>query len=467
MRSFLIIGSVLAGLTTAISCAGAPPGPRNVILFLGDGMGVATVTAARIYAGQLAGGSGEDHQLSFEAFRHLALVKTYNIDRQVPDSAGTMSAIVTGQPGRYGVLSIASAVSRGDCAGASGREIPTLLEQAEQRGFRTGIVTTTRVTHATPAALYAHSPDRAWESDGLLPGAATAAGCRDIARQLAEFSHGDGIDLVLAGGRQSFIPLSESDPEYPGQRGRRLDGRNLIAEWLSAGPGRQFVWNATQLESVPASATAPVLGLFEPDHMHYELDRQSSAGGEPDIVEMTDYAIRKLKNPEQGFFLMVEGGRIDHAHHNNNAARALMETVMLERAVARALELTDPNNTLIVVTADHGHTLSISGYPSRGNPILGTVNPVENGLVPEPLRRPYTTLGYINGPGYQALIPDLSAVDTTDPGHRQFAGWPRPSEAHSGEDVVAYAHGQGAERLHGVIEQKLLYGVLAAALFGE
>ena len=164
---------------------------------------------------------------------------------------------------------------------------------------------------------------------------------------------------------------------------------------------------------------------------------------------------------------MVEGGRIDHAHHGTNAARALMETVMMDRAVARAMELTDPDNTLILVTADHSHTMTISGYPPRGNPILGKVPLEVASDVQEIFQRPYTTLAYSNGPGYQADIPDLTGVDTTDPDYRQYAGWPLPSETHGGEDVAAYAYGLGAERLRGVIEQRRIYDVLANALFGE
>ena len=114
MRKLLALGilSVLLGHTGLK--AGEIPEKRNVILFLGDGMSIATITAARIHAGQLAGGSGEEHQLSFEAFPNVALVKTYAVDRQVPDSAGTMSAIVTGQPGSFGVLGIAPGATSGD-----------------------------------------------------------------------------------------------------------------------------------------------------------------------------------------------------------------------------------------------------------------------------------------------------------------------------------------------------------------
>src|SRR5690606_31816214 len=127
-------------------------------------------------------------------------------------------------------------------------------------------------------------------------------------------------------------------------------------------PGGAFVWNTAQLR---AAMDAPaVLGLFEHDHMQYEHDRDRSDGGEPDLEEMTRFAIRKLSaaSPD-GFVLLVEGGRIDHANHEGNAYRALDETTAMSRAVQAAAEMTSEDDTLIVVTADHSHTLGFVGYP--------------------------------------------------------------------------------------------------------
>ncbi len=125
---------------------------QNVILFLGDGMGITTVTAARILEGQLRGETGEENWLSFERLPHTALIKTYNTNQQTPDSAGTMTAIVTGVKTRSGVLSVGESVQRGDHEATRGQVLTTIVEQAEQRGLSTGVVTTTPVTHATPAA---------------------------------------------------------------------------------------------------------------------------------------------------------------------------------------------------------------------------------------------------------------------------------------------------------------------------
>ncbi len=498
----------LFSLFAAVATAQAASGKRNVILFVGDGMGVSTVTAARIFAGQQAGGAGEEHSLSFERFPHLALVKTYAVDRQVADSASTMTAIITGEKTRAKVLSVSREVERGDCAAvlkqpqanpppasadaqtadadarAKGSRMPrsqaggnfadrssqapnileTLLEQAERAGFATGFVTTTSVTHATPAATYAHSADRDWEDDAFMPAEALQAGCRDIARQLAEFDIGDGIEIMLGGGRRHFFGIRQQDPEYPDRSGGRVDGRDLVSEWLRGGKGRAYVWNLEQLKALDGGA-AQVLGLFEPEHMQFEADR--SAADEPSLAAMTEFAIKRLQRGGRGFFLLVEAGRIDQAHHFNNAYRALVDVTALDAAVARAEVMTDPADTLILVTADHSHTLTISGYPRRGNPILGKVETAPGQLATDLHGRPYTTLGYANGPGWRESLPDLTEVDTEAPNYMQLGTYPLTLETHGGEDVAAYAKGLNAAALHGVIEQNLLYDLMFQALFGR
>ncbi len=470
MRSIKGFGLVLA--LAAAGCAVAPGAPedaaapqkRNVILFLGDGMGISTITAARIFAGQQQGAPGEEHALAFEVFPHVALVKTYNVDAQVPDSAGTMSAIVTGEKTRIGHISVASAAPHGDCEAGLANELPTVLELAEAQGLATGVISTARFTHATPAATYAHVPDRDWESDAQLSAAARESGCRDIARQFVEFAHGDGIEVAFGGGRAPFLPADVADPEHPGVTGVRSDGRNLIEEWRRGGADRTYVWNREQFDALSPAAPGPVFGLFEPSHMQFEADRPNDPAGEPSLAEMTEFAIEKLAADPDGFFLMVEGGRIDHAHHGGNAYRALADTVALSDAVATALRLTDAAETLILVTADHSHTMTMSGYPRRGNPILGNVETPLGELATDLEGRPYTTLGYANGPGYRDDLAELAEVDPLAPDYRQVAAYPLASETHGGEDVAAYATGPGSEAVHGVMEQNRLFHVMKQVL---
>lgn len=468
-----------------------PASARNVILFVGDGMSLATVAAARIRQGQLEGGSGEENYLSFERFPHVALAKTYNTNAQVPDSAGTATAMLSGVKTQIGVVGVDESVRRGDCTSTAGSSVPTLLEHAEDAGLATGVVTTTRITHATPAAAYAHIADRGWES---LP----TADCPGIAAQLVAFAHGDGPEVVLGGGRANFLPINSADPEYPDRSGRRDDGRDLVAEWQQRhGEGAAYVWNQRQLDQLDLARTTHILGLFEPSHMQYETDRKDDGAGEPSLADMVSTAIRMLQKSDQGFFLLVEGGRIDHAHHAGNAYRALHDTIAMSDAVAAARRLTRSNDTLIVVTADHGHVIEFAGYPHRGNPILGKVIGVgPDGNRSEDYSRdssgkPYTTLVYGNGPGHVAPSdtqpggvkkhphysssydattggrPDLTDVDTAHPDYLQESAVPMNYETHSGTDVAIYADGPGAWLFRGVHEQHYIYHVMAYALFGR
>lgn len=450
--------------------ASLDPAPaRNVILFIGDGMSLATVTAARILEGQLRGQSGEENLLYFETFPHTAFAKTYNTDQQTPDSAGTMTAMATGVKTFAGGIAIDGAGRRSDCEAARGRERVSLIELAAHAGLGTGIVTTTRITHATPAALYAKNPERYWEVDSGLAPAAADAGCRDMARQLVEFdTGGHGLDVVLGGGRAAFQTAGESDPEYPDRPGLRRD-ESLLQQWRNRFPEGTYLWNREQFDSLDVAAVGPVLGLFEPDHMRYEHDRADDPAGEPSLAEMTRFAIRRLSAREKGYFLMVEGGRIDHAHHANNAYRALTDTIAFADAVRAAVELADPNNTLIVVTADHGHALAFGGYGVRGADILGLARSAADRRQGKEFSedsegKPYTVLSYINGPGFRAgKRPDYREANPADPDFRQEALVGRRSSSHGGEDVPVYARGPGAEVLHGVIEQHVIFHALAQA----
>jgi alkaline phosphatase len=465
---------------------------KNVILFVGDGMSLTTVAAARILEGQRQGAPGEENALGWEMFPATALSKTYNTDAQTPDSAGTMSAMATGAKTRSGVLSIGQQPLLGDCAGALKVPLLTLWELAASGGLGTGVVTTTRVTHATPAATFSHSAHRGWEDDSDLPAADAATGCIDIARQMIESPFGTGPDVLMGGGRSRFMPATQHDPEYPDKLGRRRDGRDLIAAWQQRHPGGSYVWNAGQLAQAPANQ--PLLALFEPDHMRFEHDRHTDVAGEPSLAEMTRAAITRLRGHPNGYVLLVEGGRIDHAHHFGNAYRALTDTIALSDAVKVADSLTSADDTLILVTADHSHTLSFGGYPLRGNPILGKVRgssgegDAEGDFARDALGLPYTALNYANGPGYVGASamqpegpkhyphdpggalparrgrPDLGKVDTTHPDYLQEAIAPFANESHGGDDVGIWARGPGSGAVRGTIEQNTIYHLMLQAM---
>ncbi|MCO7223926.1 alkaline phosphatase [Pleionea sp. CnH1-48] len=464
---------------------------KNVILFVGDGMGVSTVTAARILEGQNNNLSGEEYQLSFDKFPFAGLSKTYNVDAQTPDSAGTMTAMVSGVKTDVGVIGVDEDIVRGDCSTVAGNELVTALELAEIAGMSTGIVSTARITHATPASNYAKSADRNWEDVSDMPEAAVTAGCKDIADQLVNFEEElekrfaginvDGIEVVMGGGRRHFLPKDvsfNSSDAVSSVEGDRTDGRDLTAEWKAKYPAGTYVYDQAGFNTIDTETTNNLFGLFNESHMQYEADRQNDVAGEPSLTEMTEKAIQVLDNNDKGFFLTVESGRIDHGHHAGSAYGALTDTIEFHKAIAKAAEMTNLEDTLIIVTADHSHVFTIAGYPKRGNPILGKVVGIgseEPSLASDGM--PYTTLGYTNGRGHMNLGAetnadkgygedinagrmDISMIDTTTPGYHQEALVPKSSETHAGEDVGIYAQGPGAHLVTGTNEQNMIFHIM-------
>jgi alkaline phosphatase len=486
------IDSGKASLDKADRIANNKKKAKNVILFIGDGMGISTVAASRIFEGQSQPGNrgGEEHSLSFEKFPHVALSKTYQVNQQTSDSAPTMSSMMTGVKTNDGELSVGANVKRGELSGKviDDNKTMTLLEQAEERGMSTGIISTARITHATPAACYAHISNRDWEADSKLPAGSSV---NDIAYQLVNFHKtnlkSDGLEVALGGGRSYFMPDTMADPEDTTKKGLRKDG-DLTAQWTSQYKNADFVFDRSGWDKIDPAKTDHLLGLFESsNHMEYEADRLKDTGGEPSLTEMTEKAIQILKKNPKGYFLMVEAGRIDHAHHSGNAYRALTDTVELSNAVQKAVDMTDSaaNDTLIVVSADHSHTFTIAGYPQRGNPILGLVT--SPGKATPDLAadgKPYATLSYANGGGYRTARPTLTAsssilpvtpaagqadvniLDTMNPNFIQEATVPTGfgSETHAAEDVAIYAKGPRAYLFQGTQEQSYIYQVMAKAL---
>ena len=468
---------------------------KNVILFVGDGMGISTLTAARILQGQQAGESGEEGYLSFEKFPFSALVKTYNVDAQTPDSAGTMTAMMSGLKSDAGVIGVNENIERGNCASVEGNEVVTLLELAEIRGLSTGVISTARITHATPAATYAKSAERNWEDISDMPSEAVALGCKDIASQLVNFEQNlekryqgvdvDGIEVMFGGGRRHFLPKDiafNSTDAMSEVEGDRTDNIDLTAQWQISYPQGQYIIDQTGFDSLDTANTSQVLGLFNESHMQYEADRANDIAGEPSLTEMTSKALDILDNNDKGYFLTVESGRIDHGHHAGSAYNALSDTIEFANAVQAAIDNTNPEETLILVTADHSHVFTIAGYPKRGNPILGkvvSVGETEATLAKDGM--PYTTVGYTNGLGHRNLIGetnadkgyeedantgriDLTMIDTADSGFHQEANIPLGSETHAGEDISLHAMGPSAHLVQGNIEQSVIFHIINKAL---
>ncbi|XP_068097788.1 LOW QUALITY PROTEIN: alkaline phosphatase, tissue-nonspecific isozyme [Hyperolius riggenbachi] len=426
-------------------------------------MGVPTITATRILKGQLAGKPGEETVLEMDKFPYVALSKTYNTNAQVPDSAGTATAYLCGVKANEGTVGVNAASVRNQCNTTKGNEVDSILKWAKDSGKSVGVVTTTRVNHATPSASYAHSVNRDWYSDNEMPKEAVEQGCKDIAWQLMH--NIPDIEVIMGGGRKYMFPKNTPDIEYPNDEranATRLDGLNLTKIWLEKKPANKkahYVWNRDQLTSLKPQDVDYVLGLFEPSDMLYELERNKTM--DPSLPEMVKVAINILKKNPKGFFLLVEGGRIDHGHHEGKAKQALHEAIQMDIAIGLAGEMTSTDDTLTVVTADHSHVFTFGGYTHRGNSIFGlapTLSDID--------QKPFTAILYGNGPGYKLVNSSRENVSTVDFTHNSYlaqSAVPLRQETHGGEDVAIFAKGPMAHLLHGVHEQNYIPHVMGYA----
>jgi alkaline phosphatase len=274
----------------------AQQAPRRVILFIGDGTGVGAWTAARVSADALA----------VARLPVAGLVDTREASGKITDSAASATALATGVQTFNGAISV----------GPDSQPVTTVLERAESRGMATGLVATSSLTHATPAAFAAHVPDRDRQFE--------------IARQLA----GQGIEVLLGGGRRWFDPAT------------RPDSADLLGGLRRRST---FVESAAALQNLALDSVKCLVGLFAADGMPPAAERT------PTLTEMTLAALAVLDEDPDGFFLMVEGSQPDwRAHDNRPLTTVAAEVLDLDRAVAAAIDYSARHpETLIVVTADH------------------------------------------------------------------------------------------------------------------
>jgi len=298
IRALVLIALLAAAV---VGCAhvplrqGAPP--TNIILMIGDGMGVSHVTAAKIEGGSL----------NMERLPVGGFVTTHADGSLVTDSAASGTAFATGEKTYNGAISVSS----------SHEPLATVLERAEERGMATGLVVTCSVTHATPAVFAAHVGDRSMDSA--------------IAKQMAS----SGVDVLFGGGRSFFLPKEQS--------GARDDREDLLKALRRRMPVALSASEFRKLGEVDAAAA-----LLASEHPPPVGTR------DPPLSELTEKALEILSRDEDGFFLMVEGSQIDWAGHENDHEWLVAETLDFDRAVGIVMDFAEEHGrTLVIVTADH------------------------------------------------------------------------------------------------------------------
>eukprot|EP00090_Calanus_glacialis_P026917 TRINITY_DN42321_c0_g1_i1.p1 TRINITY_DN42321_c0_g1~~TRINITY_DN42321_c0_g1_i1.p1 ORF type:complete len:552 (-),score=154.93 TRINITY_DN42321_c0_g1_i1:143-1798(-) len=460
---------------------------KNIILFIGDGMSLATVTAARVYKGQQA--EGKSAQLSWEKLPNVGLSKTYDVDYMVPDSAATAFAMYSGVKTTgytMGYDNTIDYLKPGSALDAT--PVTTILDWAQEAGKKTGFVTNTRMSHATPGALYAKTTSRFWEcendvvvdiEDGLVTqDEIDKYKPEDITLQLVESEAGKNIDIMLGGGRASWLPQEETRWDYDTDDWNctRLDGRNLIEEWKGNHTGGIYIENRTELMDMDMTKAESVLGIFTNSYVTWD-DLVNDTNDKPRLEDMAVQAVKFLqaKSDSEGYFIMIEGGRIDAAHHNGQAVRALSETLAFDKAVEEVLKVVDFEDTLVILTADHSHTMTIGGYTGREQDIAGVVKEADGLVDLGEDGETFTVLSYGNGPGFMQFngtgVGDFTFIDrdtmeegtTAGMSYLQASAAPVGSETHAGDDVGIWAAGPMAHLFHGVHEQSYIGHVMSYA----
>lgn len=452
---------------------------RNVILFIGDGMSVAHRTAARILSKGIKQGkyAGE---LAIDDMPAMALVSTSGSDSVITDSANSMSAYTTGHKTCVNAMGVYCASNANPSAHPKVENITSLTQRLA--GMAVGIVTTSELTDATPAAMVAHTRKR---SD-----------MQNIARMM----YYAAPDVLLGGGSAQFLPKSAG--------GVREDGVNYVEQMKSN--GYAFASDATQMRTAAQDIkTTKLAGMFNAKDIDGVLDRKFLKKGtvpdypdQPDLADETEAAIDVLARSPNGFVLMVESARIDKYSHNLDWERAVYETIQLDNAVQAAKDFArGRDDTMIVVVADHAHPVSI----------VGTFDDAKPGSTPRTKLSVYAEAGYPNYPAPDAqgypptadvsrrlavlfgaypdhcfagrpnveseLVPTQPAADGNTgrvaneqgcrPGTvRLFGNLPfdQPQGVHAADDVVLTAMGPGSDVFHGHIDNTFVFRAIVNAL---
>ncbi len=416
---------------------------KGIVLLIGDGMGVNQVRSADIYAKDILG-----KDIVLNTIRTRGITATNSAQSHVTDSAAAATALYSGYKTDNRRLNVLR-----DC-----RQVFTIGHAAKKAGLSVGVVSTTRLTHATPAGVFCHTSDRDDEN------------C--IAEQLVEFEP----EVAMAGGRRHFIPQSEKGS-------KRKDQDNLIEKMKEK--GYRYVTDREGLKRMDPASTKRLLGLFSRSHMAYELDRLNvpKLKAQPTLADMTEAALAILSKNPKGFFLMVEGGRIDHACHAHDIKASIYDTLAFDDAVRAALDFrkTHPD-VLVLVTADHETGGLGLGRGAEYAIDLNALKPIKNSLEyinkrtqkdPAKLEEVLSAAGYKLTDAEKKLlaehpiavkshdVPELKGMAKVDEymgtwlhyalskieTERGKIGW--TSVAHTAQPVVTYAAGPGEEEFAG------------------
>ncbi len=466
-RAFACIRAVALVIALSPLKAHAVNEAQNVIVFIGSGMGPSITTAARLMRYK------EDGALVIDTLPYLARVRTYSLDAQTTDGAAAVSALMTGlkvrndvvamdantraagfAPGKDPIRGVAMAENRCPASG-NGAASTTLLEMAILKGKASGVVTTSRLTSGPAAASYAHVCHRDAEYEVARQAVPGGGGFNDKLRK--------GIDVMMGGGSGYWRPFDAS------ARARgRPDGRELVGELRAH--GYTFVTDLTSMNAAPVVAGSHLIGLFDfaegdgqqQGNMSYELERD--ANREPSLAQMTAKAMDILTRHPSGYFLVVEGGRIDHALHANRARRALVDTIAFDDAVKIALEKADLSRTLIVVTSDHDHTMTLIGGSRRGSDVLGLhLNPVTGKPSLDAGGNSFTSLVFGTGSNRPDKRAPLDTPTVLGKDYQQEAAIKLAAETNGGGDVMLYAAGAGAANFRGSIDNTRVFTLIRNA----
>lgn len=423
---------------------------KNIILMIGDGMGPTHFGAGWLYSNRILG--KELHMVEVMKSGRTAYVVNDTADAIVTESAAAATQI------SCGVRVPARAVGMGPDGKTP---CQTVLELARAKGMGTGLVTTSGITDATPAAFAAHVPHRSDEAS--------------VAEQELRL----GVDVLLGGRKQFFLPEAGG--------GKRKDGRDLLEEARRA--GYVVVGTASELKQ---TAGPKILGLFNMGNMAYEIDRARTS--EPSLAQMTAKTLEVLVSNPKGFFAMIEGGRIDHAAHRNDAAATIQDTVAFDEAVGAALDFQRRNpDTLLIVTADHETGgMALIGHSKDSKEYIGIdltaiqkarasfeviADELGKNPTPEKIRDLVKRYLAIEITEDEAKIVAEDIIPKLDPKNYSYAtlhslafvlrpylrvGW--ASQTHTASPLFAFGSGPGSEELVGFRHNTELFRVMKSAL---